>query len=82
MSFQIFGILFLKLLIDHRQPTLSMQKSAFHEMRHFDFSLLTGVSFESKHTLVLKKFRSRALKSGPYTARLSKAKLLLVLHPF
>ena len=52
MSFQIFGILFLKLLIDHRQPTLSMQKSAFHEMHHFDFSVLTGVGFESKHTLV------------------------------
>ena len=64
----------MKLLIDHRQPTLSMQESAFHETHHFDFSVLAGVGFESKHTLVQQKFRSGALKSGPYTARLSKCK--------
>ena len=51
-----------------------MQKSAFPEMHHFDFSVLTGVDFETKHTLLLQKFQSRDLKSGPYTARLSKAK--------
>ena len=64
----------MKLLIDHRQPTLSMQESAFHEMHHFDFSVLARVGFESKHTLVQQKFRTGALKSGPYTARLSKCK--------
>ena len=45
-----------------------MQESAFHEMHHFGFSVLTGLGFESKHTLVQQKFRSGALKSGPYTA--------------
>ena len=50
--FQFFGISFSKLLIDHQELFLSLQKTAFHEMHHFEFSVLTDVNVEPTKTLV------------------------------
>ena len=49
-----FRKLLLKFLIDQLVLILSLQKIAFHEMHHFDISVLTGVGFEPIHTLVKK----------------------------
>ena len=46
--------LFLKLVVDQLVLIFSLQKIAFHEMHHFDISVLTGVGFEPIHTLVKK----------------------------
>ena len=46
--------LFLKLVVDQQVLIFSLQKIAFHEMHHFDISVLTGVGFEPIHTLVKK----------------------------